>query len=314
MTGMNISTLQPQETRFTAGTKPLMFSRPENSCDLAGKVATPSNRRHALMMALGLGMVISGPSIFLLNIGNQGWAWAFALITSWLGMTLLLLLWNAGCRNSASGETRSEMLSPPPQPTCTSHLSPMAATLAELASQTHSRTVVLLSAEEAIWQLRLAWNCSQTFGKQVAHLLAGRVQSEAQSHLYLSLMDGSVSTFCTPIHLRSGKSLLLVLVNEMNHTMLYNTPSLCFQASLKIVDQIANSKLQDTDNHRAMAPRTSEETMCCSVCDSVSTPDGRWIHWGEWLTETHNTNRAHSFCDGCSQWIYGLNREAVQAS
>jgi hypothetical protein len=277
-------------------------------------LAGPSVSQRALVAVLGLSMVVAGPCLFFFNIENQGWTWVIALITTWLGMSLLVLLWLAGCRHPEIYEKGPEDQSVAPAAGSVIHLNPLMETFAELGRQTNSRSVVLLSAEGAAWCLRMAWNCSQVYGSNIAHLLEGRVQSGTQSLQYLALMDGTVSSFCTPIHLKSGSSLLLVLINEANHTMLYNTPSLAFQASLKIVAQLGNAKHTESARGCAGTFPASRKTLCCSVCDSLSTQDGRWIPWGDWLNETYGTTREFTFCDNCSQWIYGLDASELRAA
>ncbi len=278
--------------------------------DLTG----PSVAQRVLVAVLGLSMVVAGPCLFFFNIENQGWTWVIALITTWLGMSLLVLLWLSGCRHPEVFDRRPEDKSVVPDVGSTIHLNPLMETLAELGRQTNSRSVVLLSAEGAEWRLRMAWNCSQVYGSNIARLLEGRVQSGIQSLQYLALMDCTVSSFCTPIHLKSGSSLLLVLINEANHTMLYNTPSLAFQTSLKIVAQFGNAKHMESARGCAGTFPASRKTLCCSVCDSLPSQDGRWIPWGDWLNETYGTTREFTFCDNCSQWIYGLDASELRAA
>jgi len=274
----------------------------------------PSVSQRALVAIMGLSMVVAGPCLFFFNIENQGWTWVIALITTWLGMSLLVLLWLSGCRHPEVFETRAKDQSVVLAAGSVFHLNPLMETLAELGRQTNSRSVVLLSAEGAEWCLRMAWNCSQVYGSNIARLLEGRVQSEAQSILHLSLMDGTVSSFCTPIHLKSGKSLLLVMLNEVRHTMLYNTPLLAFQASVKIVGQLGETRHSSPVRFCADESSVPRKSWCCSVCDSLLTKDGRWIHWSEWLHEEQEFNLTYTFCDDCSEWIYGLDATESRAA
>lgn len=266
--------------------------------------------QRGLVAILGLSLVLAGPCLFIFNIKNQGWTWVIALIITWLGMSLLLLLWIAGCRYPEFIKTRVEGQSV----VTATNLNPLMETLAELCRQTNSRSVVLLSAEGAAWCLRMAWNCSQDYGSNIAHLLEGRVQGETQSLHYLTLMDGTVSSCCTPIQIKSGRPMLLVLISEVNHTMLYDTPFLAFQASMKIVGQLGNATYSVATGGRSGATDSSPRAVCCTVCDSLLTEDGRWIPWGDWLKETYKTTREYTICANCSQWIYGLDASELRAA
>ncbi len=276
--------------------------------------AGPSITLRTLIAILGITMVIVGPCLFLFEPNNQVLTWVFAVLTTWMGMSLLLLLWLAGCRHPEVFETRPEEQSALTTAGSAIHLNPLMEILAELGRQTSSRSVALLSAEGAAWRLRMAWNCSQVYGSNIAQLLEGRVQSGTQSLQYLSLMDGTVSCFCTPIHLKSGSSMLLVLINAVNHTMLYNTPSLALQASMKIVGQLGNVRHSVPTGGRSGVAAASPRAVCCTVCDSLHTHDGRWIPWGDWLKENYETTREYTFCDNCSQWIYGLDASELRAA
>lgn len=259
-------------------------------------------------------MVVVGPCLFLLDPENQVLTWVFAVLTTWLGLSLLLLLWLSGCRDPEVFKTGAEGQSRLLTAQSDIDLNPLMETLAELGRQTNSRSVALLSAEGATWCLRMAWNCSQAYGNSIAQLLEGRVQSGTQSIHYLSLMDGTVSSFCTPIHLKSGSSMLLVLINEANHIMLFNTPSLALQASMKIVEQLGNARHSVAARGRSRISASSPRAVCCTVCDSLHTQDGRWIPWGDWLKETYETTREFTFCDKCSEWIYGLDASELRAA
>ena len=160
----------------------------------------------------------------------------------------------------------------------------------------------------------MAWNCSQVYGSNIAQLLQGRVQSGTQSLHHLSFMDGTVSSFCTPIHLKSGSAMLLVLISEENHTMLYNAPSLAFQAAMKIVGQLGNARHSVAMGGRSGVSAVSRKAVCCTVCDAVNTQDGRWIPWGGWLKETCGTTPEYVFCDKCSEWLYGLDAPKLRAA
>lgn len=277
-------------------------------------LAAPSFTHRALVAILGLSMVAAGPCLVLLNFDNEGWAWALSIITTWLGLSLLLLLWMAGSRHSAAFEQRLDERAALLSQGNVVHLNPLMKTLSELGQQTNSQSVILLSAEGAEWRLRIAWNCSQVYGNNIAHLLEGRVQSGTQSVQCLSLMDGAVSSFCTPIHLRSGGALLLVLINEVNHTMLFNTPSLAFEASMKIVDQLGSVRHSMAARAHPGMSATPRKAVCCAVCDSLQTQDGRWISWGDWLFENHQTTRTNTFCESCAQWVYHLDPSELRAA
>lgn len=279
----------------------------QNSHERCGLPVEPSILERALVAVLGLSMLVAGPCVFLLNLNNQGWVWAFALITTWSGMTLLLLLGHSGCRVSelfGSKDTESSVLAVASD---TAHFNPIMENLAELGFSTKSRSVILLSAEGATWRFRIGWNSSKHVGSTIARLLEGRVPRDDQSLVNLSLMDGALSAFCTPMHLNSGHSLLLVLLNDVNHTMPYSNVTLAFQTSLKIIGQIgcASHVVQAKDGSDLLL--NSQATLCCSVCECLSTQDGRWISWGDWIFETHGIIPSHTFCDNCSEWIYGLD-------
>jgi ABC-type uncharacterized transport system permease subunit len=59
----------------------------------------PTKLQRTFSAILGLVLLTAGPCLFLLNLDDRGWTWAAALITTWLGLILVLLLWNAGCRS-----------------------------------------------------------------------------------------------------------------------------------------------------------------------------------------------------------------------
>lgn len=287
------------------------FSKQHNlrpSVDRRRHSAGPSIFQRALVAVLGLGMLVAGPCIYLLNPDNQGWAWAFALITTWSGMTLLLVLGHSGCRSYDDlAEARDEEDSVIEVAMDTTHCDPTMETLAELGRKTNSRSVILLSAEGATWRFRTGWNSSRHVGGIVARLLEGQVPRDAQSLLNLSLMDGTLSAFCTPMHLNSGHSLLLVLLNDVKKTMANNVAALSFQTSLKLIRDIGCASQVVRAKVNSKVPQNSQETLCCSVCDRLSTHDRRWINWSDWLHETHGITPSHTFCDHCSEWIYGLD-------
>ena len=58
----------------------------------------PSLLQRVLVGISGLGMLVAGPCLLILNLDDQGWSWASALVITWVGMTLLLLLGHSGCR------------------------------------------------------------------------------------------------------------------------------------------------------------------------------------------------------------------------
>ena len=267
----------------------------------------PSIFQRALVAVLSLGMIVAGPCIYLLNLNNQGWSWVFVLITTWSGMTLLLLLGHSGCRSYESSKVKDEEDSVIEVAMDKTHCDPIMETLAELGRKTNSRSVILLSAEGATWRFRTGWNSSRHVGGIVARLLEGRVPREAQSLFNLSLMDGTLSAFCTPMHLNSGHSLLLVLLNDVQKAMASSAAALSFQASLKLIREIgcASQVVQAKGNSDVV--QDSQETLCCSVCERLSTQDRRWMYWGDWLHETHGITPSHTFCDSCSEWIYGLD-------
>jgi hypothetical protein len=279
----------------------------QSSLDHCGPSGEPSILERSLMAVLGLSMLIAGPFVFLLNLDNQGWSWAFALITTWSGMALLLLLGHSGCRVSELFGRKDTEGSVHAVATDTTYFNPIMETLAELGRATKSRSAILLSAEGATWCFRIGWNSSKHVGAIIARLLEGRVPRDAQSLVNLSLMDGALSAFCTPMHLNSGHSFLLVLLNDVKHTMPNRDVTLAFQTSLKIIGQIGCSSHVVQAKEDSDLLLNSQAPLCCSVCDCLSTQDGRWISRGDWLYETHGIIQSYTFCDNCSEWIYGLD-------
>jgi hypothetical protein len=215
-----------------------------NSLDLCRDSVGPSHLQRIIVAVSGLIMLTVGPCVFLLNIDNQGWTWAFALIMTWIGLTLLLVLSHSSCRNSEPCEEEKTWKKNFTNTDDISHALPMVEALAGLGRQTKSCSVVLLSFEEYLWCPRIGWNCSQHFGQSVANLLESTVPTEAQSMQVLSLMDRQLKAFYTPIHMRSGRPLLLVLINEINQPIHYKTASLALKASLKISVWFASQKLR----------------------------------------------------------------------
>ena len=286
----------------------------QSSLDHCGPSGEPSILERSLIAVLGLSMLIAGPFVFLLNLDNQGWSWAFALITTWSGMALLLLLGHSGCRVSELFGRKDTEGSVHAVATDTTYFNPIMETLAELGRTTKSRSAILLSAEGATWCFRIGWNSSKHVGTIIARLLEGRVPREAQSLVNLSLMDGAASAFCTPMHLNSGHSLLLVMLNEVNHAMNYNASTLALQASFRIVGQIRSACHLVPSRDSSYIFPSSQGAFCCSVCQSLSTQDGRWLPWGDWLNETHGFSLSHTFCENCSQWLYGLDDSQVKVA
>ena len=291
-----------------------MHPSSNNPLDCRPASTGPSVLQRTIVAVLGLSMLVSGPCIFFLNLDSQGWAWACALITTWSGLTLLLLLCHCGCRSPDlfGRKDRGDLVSTTARDT--NRVSPLIETLAELGRITSSRSVVLLSAEGAKWRLRIGWNCSQHVGMRIARLLEGRVERKSQSLHDLSLIDGAASAFCTPMHLNSGHSLLLVMLNEVNHAMNYNASTLALQASFRIVGQIRSACHLVPSRDSSYIFPSSQGAFCCSVCQSLSTQDGRWLPWGDWLNETHGFSLSHTFCENCSQWLYGLDDSQVKVA
>lgn len=217
-----------------------------NSLDLCRDSVGPSHLQRILVAVPGLIMLTVGPCVFFLNLDNQGWTWAFALIMTWIGMTLMLVLSHSSCRSSEPCEEEQTWKNNSTNTDDISHAYPMVETLAELGRQTKSLSVVLLSLEESSWYPRIGWNCSQHFGQSVASLLESAVPGEDQSMQVLSIMDRQLKAFCTPIHTRSGHSLLLVITNEINQPMHYKTASLALKASLKISVWSASQRLRQS--------------------------------------------------------------------
>jgi hypothetical protein len=106
--------------------------------DRARTLPVPSAVQRNLVAFGGLSMAIGIPYVFLLSFDSQGLAWACALITHWLGLSLLFLLWQVGCRSSdvlEPGESKSPILKTIGN---TSQHNPMAEPLTEVRGQTNS--------------------------------------------------------------------------------------------------------------------------------------------------------------------------------